>query len=100
MNLGIVQRLMSRRTKTLLPTTSNLLKPKVSIGRPSSLIAAEQRQAHYYYHHSNDLEPLQKGDIVRIKPFGKGQKLWKQTVGTKKPCFRSYSVETSDCSYV
>ena len=52
------QCLMSRRTKTLLPTTSNLLKPEVCIGR-HSLIAAQQRQAHYYNQHSNDLEPLQ-----------------------------------------
>ena len=57
---------MSRRTKTLLPTTSNLLKPEVCNGRHSSLIAAQQRQAHYYNQHSNDLEPLQNGDIVRI----------------------------------
>ena len=91
---------MSRRTKTLLPTTSNLLKPEVCIGRHSSLIAAQQRQAHYYNQHSNDLEPLQNGDIVRIKPSGKGQKLWKQAVVNKKVGFRSYSVETSDGSYV
>ena len=93
------QCLMSRRTKTLLPTTSNLLKPEVCIGRHSSLIAAQQRQSHYYNKHSNDLEPLQNGDIGRIKPSGKGQKLWKQAVVNKKVGFRSYSVETSDGSY-
>ena len=75
-------------------------KPEVCIGRHSSLIAAQQRQAHYYNQHSNDLEPLQNGDIVRIKPSGKGQKLWKQPVVNKKLGFRSYSVETSDGSYV
>ena len=64
------------------------------------MIAAQQRQAHYYNQHSNDLEPLQNGDIVRIKPSGKGQKLWKQAVVNKKLGFRSYSVETSDGSYV
>ena len=83
------QCLMSRRTKTLLPTTSNLLKPEVCIGRHSSLIAAQQCQAHYYNQHSNDLEPLQNGDIVRIKPSGKGQKLWKQAVVNQKLGFRS-----------
>ena len=72
---SLSQYLMSRRTKTLLPTTSNLLKPEVRIGRHSSLIAAQQFQAHYYNQQSNDLEPLQNGDIVRIKPSGKGQKL-------------------------
>ena len=94
------QCLMSRRTKALLHTTSNLLKPEVSIGRHSSLIAAQQCPTHYYNQHSNDPESLQNVDIVRIKPSGKGQKLWKQAVVNKKLGFRSYSVETSDGSYV
>ena len=94
------QCLMSRRTKPLLPTTSNLLKPEVSSGRHSSLIAAQQRQVHYYNQHSNDLEPLQNGDIACIKPSEKGQKLWKQVVVNKKLGFHSYSVETSYGSYV
>ena len=42
------QCLMSRRTKTLMPTISNLLKPEVSIGLHSSLVAGQQRQVHYY----------------------------------------------------
>ena len=74
----------SRHTKTLLPTTSNLLKPEVSIGQHSSLIATKQCQAHYYNQHSNDLESLQNSDIVCIKPSGKGQKLWKHAVFNKK----------------
>ena len=91
---------MSQRTKTLLSITSNLLKPEISIGRPSSFIAAQQRQSHYYNQHSNGFEPLQNGEMVRIKPSGKEQKLWKQGVVTKKLGLRSYSVETTDGSYV
>ena len=91
---------MSQHTKTLLPPTSNLLKHEVSVGRHSSLIAAQQRLTHYYNQHSNDREPLQNGGIVRTKPSGKGQKLWKQAVLAKKLGFHSYSVETSDGSYV
>ena len=61
------------------------------------MIAAQRRQSDYYNHHSNDLEPLQN---VRIKPSGKGQKLWIQVVVTRKRGFRSNSGETSDGSYV
>ena len=90
------QCLMSRLPKTLLPTTSNLLKPRVNIGRHYSLIAAQQRQTHYYNQHSNDLQPLQNGDIVCIMERARnyGNKL----LFTEKIGFRSYSVETSDGS--
>ena len=64
------------------------------------MIAAQQRQAHDHNQHGNDLEPIQNGDIVRIKPSGNGKKLWKQAVVNKNLSFRSYSVETCDGSYV
>ena len=41
------QCLMNRRTKTLLPVTSNLLKPEISVNRHRSLCVSQQRQKSY-----------------------------------------------------
>ena len=62
-----VQRLMSRRTKTLLPTTANLLVPQVIKGQHQKLQANKVRQAKYYNKGARDLPELNEGDVVRIK---------------------------------
>ena len=49
------QRLMSRRTKTLLPTTPVLLQPEVAEHQHSKLLANQRRQAHYYNHGAKQL---------------------------------------------
>ncbi len=42
------QRLMSRRTRTLLPTTANLLKPPIPVDVLQELATRQAKQAHYY----------------------------------------------------
>ena len=88
------QCLMNRRTKTLLPVTSNLLKPEISVNRHRSLCVSQQRQKFYYDKHSKDLRSLEEGDVVRMKPFH-GQQ-WKKATVCKRLADRSYRVETSD----
>ena len=88
------QCLMNRRTKTLLPVTSNLLKPEISVNRHRSLCVSQQRQKSYYDKHSKDLRSLEEGDVVRMKPFH-GQQ-WKKATVCKRLADRSYRVETSD----
>ena len=88
------QCLMNRRTKTLLPVTSNLLKPEISVNRHRSLCVSQQRQKSYYDKHSKDLRSLEEGDVVRMKPFH-GQQ-WKKATLCKRLADRSYRVETSD----
>ena len=63
------QCLMNRRTKTLLPVTSNLLKPEISVNRHRSLCVSQQLQKSYYDKHGKDLRSLEEGDVVRMKPF-------------------------------
>ena len=95
-----VQRLMNRRTRTLLPTTSNLLEPKnlkTSNGR-EKLRDVQKRQARYYNTSAHDLPVLSEGDTVRIKPFVQGQKEWKKGVVMERLDERSYEVETMDGS--
>ncbi|MCP3889967.1 MAG: transposase family protein, partial [Desulfobulbaceae bacterium] len=65
-----VQSLLMRRTKTLLPTTSNLLKPSVTQVR-DKLKLSQARQALHFNKGAKDLSPLEEGDMVGMKPFKK-----------------------------
>ena len=91
-----VQRLMSRRTRTVLPSTVKLLKPEVPKAA-NELKAAKNRQAFYYNKNAKDLQPLKPGEIVRMKPTTGQQKVWRKAVvvqATSEP--RSYKVRTAD----
>ena len=91
------QRLMGRRTKTLLPTTKKLLLPKTI--NPSAvkkgLLHQQARQKHYYDRHSKPLSQLGMGDKVR---FRKGTS-WVPAVITRDAELpRSYVITTPDGS--
>ncbi|XP_033109311.1 uncharacterized protein K02A2.6-like [Anneissia japonica] len=64
-----VQKLMSRRTRNRLPTTSKLLKPKVEKGVFENIKIKKERQELQYNKSARDLKPLQVGDKVRIFRF-------------------------------
>ena len=73
---------MNRRTRTILPTTNNLLEPKNlnTSHEKEKLRDARKMQARYYNTSAHDLPVLSEGDTVRIKPFIQGQKEWKKGV--------------------
>ena len=77
-----VQRLMNRRTRTLLPTTGSLLEPRTlsSCHEREKLKDVQKRQARYYNSDAHDLPELNEGDNLRLKPFVLGQKEWKKGV--------------------
>ena len=60
------QRLMSRRTKTQLPTADALLKPRVNV--KEMLTMKRQRSQKYYDKTAHELPALREGDVVRVKP--------------------------------
>ena len=64
-----VQRLFSRRTKTNLPTSSNLLKPSVAEDTLEKDKLRKLKRKFYYDGSANDLPNLQKDDVVRMQPF-------------------------------
>ena len=75
-----VQKFFGRRTRTLLPTAASLLTPK---GINATEIKTLKRinnakYAHYYDRYSKDMEALEEGDIVRVKPMSMGGKVWKK----------------------
>ena len=89
---------MSRRTKTLLPTTNQLLQPQArkQAEERAKLIERQQKQKWYYDRTAKDLKPLEKGDAVRMKPLRPGEKKWRKALVIEKRDQRSYTVETPD----
>ena len=90
-----VQRLMGRRTKTLIPTTEYLLSPKTV----KPIIVQEEikqqriKQKHYYDKHAKSLKELNIGDNVSIQRDNK----WMPAIITAASGTpRSYIVTTPD----
>ena len=90
------QRLMCRRTKTLLPTTASLLEPKLITDVEKKLRASKERQAHYYNQGAKDLDELKAGDIVRASPIGKEPKEPQKAIVLSKVGIRAYEVRTEN----
>ena len=70
--LSPAQKLMSWRTKTLLPTREDLLKPELPPNLKKLVKRDRRRQEHYFNHKVKPLQPLNPGDVVRIKPHING----------------------------
>lgn len=90
-----VQRLFGRRTKTLLPTSAELLKPKTPKDVYCKLKLQKAKQAQYYDRGTKELENLLPGDTVRLQPNRK-RKLWKKGRVEAQVGVRSYNVQTED----
>ena len=68
LNSSPSQRLFGRQTKTLLPTSNHLLKPKIPKEVEDKLTLKKAKQAMYYDRGTKELEELLPGDLVRIQP--------------------------------
>jgi len=95
---SLVQRLMSRRTKTLLPMTQSLLLPKATDleNEKRELRQRQQTQTKYYNRSAKDLPSPSEGDVVRMKPFKLGDKSWPKAQVTARLDERSYTIETEN----
>ena len=95
-----VQRLMGRRTRTLLPTSARLLKPKLPEPVKELVTKKREKQAHYYNKGAKRLKELKQGDIVRTKPDPKDRKkVWKKATCLQEVAPRSYEVEIEGKRY-
>lgn len=72
------QRLINRRTKTLMPVKESLLSSVGDRDNIKNLIKEKDRQAHYYNLTATDLRELQPGDTVRMKPTQLRDNEWKK----------------------
>ena len=90
------QLLMSRRLRSILPTTKDHLKAEVV--DPNKVHESRKRsqatQQHYYNRGAKELAPLESGDRVRIQTKLKTWKL--AAVVKKEDRTRSYTVRTDD----
>ncbi|KAK7105231.1 hypothetical protein V1264_016637 [Littorina saxatilis] len=93
------QRFLNRRTRTLLPTTQTLLKPKLDHEAKDKLILSQKKQKRNFDKHSKDLPTLEEGDSVRLQPFRLGEKKWKKGVVARRLDDRSYEVEADGALY-
>ena len=65
------QRLMGRRTHTLLPTAEKLLRPNIDMTTTASNLTARKRlQCKYYNRDIKNLAPFIIGGVIRMKPPG------------------------------
>ena len=92
-----VQQLMGKRTKTLLPTTEELLQPKII--RPSAVRSAilkrQRRQKYYYDRLSRPLPSLKVGESVIFQ--NNNNIIWKPaTVTSVEQAPRSYVITTPE----
>ena len=99
LNSSPVQRLFGRRTNTRLPTSNQLLKPKLLEEVSQKLKLQKAKESLYYNKGAKELEELRPGDIVRLQPStsqtGK-KKDWTQARVKGKVDIRSYQVRTED----
>ena len=99
MDTSPAQRLMSRRTRTVVPTCSSRLQPKENLRQKEQLEAKKATTAEKLVGR-RVLKPLQVGDSVRMQPIdGKANQSWKQAVVTSVVKPRSYEVESEGTVY-
>ena len=96
-NLSPAQRLFSRRTRTLLPMSTKLLKPYQHPAVKDKLMSAQDRQASYYNKISRPLPEIQPGDVVRLKL--PGENIWTKAMCASQVAPRSYTVECKGRTY-
>ena len=89
------QRMFGRRTRTLIPMTSELLKPEIVEDVQGKLLKRKQLQAKHYNISAKELPPLSKGEIVRVKPTDRSGRWFKARV-QQQVDVRSYEVRTEE----
>ena len=92
-NSSPVQRLMSRRTRTLLPVSANLLYPRVEEGVKEKLKAKRQTAKGYYDRSAKVLPELEIGQEVKVAD--QRNKVWEAGTCVQKLSDRSYLVEVN-----
>ena len=92
------QIMLSRRMKTFLPTSASVLNPKVTYNHGLKL-KNKERQTQYYNAGAKDLEPLNEGDVTRMRPFKEGEKSWKKDTITHRLDDRLYEVGDGNKTY-
>ena len=93
-NSSPTQRLMSRRTRTRLPTASSLLHPRVIEVVDEKIKQKKQTAKYYHDRTAKTLPDIEVGQEVRVAPLERNQP-WKSGTCLQKLTDRSYLVKTA-----
>ena len=95
------QRLLGGRTRSLLPSTRSLLKPRNPLDHyeMKQLQLNQKRQQKYYNRSAHDLPALNVGDTVRMKPFVLGKHDWNKGKVIRRLDQRSYEIQSHGSTY-
>jgi len=88
--------MFGRRTRTNLPTTTELLSISYDESALDALLDAKRRQANYYDRRARPREPLSVGDTVRTRWNNHDD--WEKAEITKVLPYRSYQLRFEDGS--
>ena len=88
------QRLFGRRTRTKVPVSKKLLKPKIASNVEEQLISRKESQAKYYNRGTHELIELKPGQQVMFKA-PKSDK-WVKAKVNNQVDIRSYQIRTED----
>ncbi|CAL8130302.1 unnamed protein product [Orchesella dallaii] len=97
MGMSPVQRLCSRRTRTLMPTQTAKLTPEVQSGVKEKIEKAREQQKTFFDRSARPLPALKQGDVVRMKL--PNQKKWSKGIVLKEEGKRQYSVKVNGGVY-
>ena len=89
------QRLMGRRTRTVVPTSSEALRPSMPADESTGLRAKKMMSAEKHTNRQ-ELAPLRAGENVRVQPIRPGDKVWKEATVAHHIDGKSYKVVTKD----
>ncbi|XP_044181048.1 uncharacterized protein LOC122962214 [Acropora millepora] len=94
MDSSPVQRLMSKRTKTLLPVAQHLLEPEIQSDVERKLTKKRRKAKKYFDRGYKELPELEIGQPIRLMPSTMDtSRKWRRGVCIKKVAPRSYLVD-------
>ena len=100
MDSGPVQRLMSKRNKTLLPVAQHLLEPEIRSDVERKLTKKRRKAKKYFDRGAKDLPELEIGQPIRLTPSPMDtSRKWRRGVCIKKVAPRSYLVDVNGSTH-
>ena len=93
------QRTFGRMTRTLLPVNIEKLKAADSETTKINRRLRDFRKEWYHDKHAKDLEILEEGEVVRMRPLVANSKKWRKAVVVTRCDERSYEVECEGHTY-
>ena len=96
MDSSPTQRLMSRRTRYLLPLSQDVLQPKLVDDVMHKVKYKRQKAKMYYDRKAKDLPELEIGQTVRVNPKTDPEKKWRYGTCVETLTKRSYLVDVNN----